>query len=312
MAPVAPLSSTSLQYFIRVVELGSFTAAAQSLGVSQPSLSVAVSKLEKDLGTRLLVRGARGVAATKTGEALLRHAKQVLRAMDHAREEIDSLETEPRGSFTLGCHESLAAYLLPKFMSRFLERYPLIQISLWNGNSRDVEREVILGNIDLGLVVNPQDHPDCVVQPLFTDRVEFVALASLVKSASADELLAERPLLHVPALRQTAFLVDALVQRGLRPRQELKCSSLELVKSLVLDGVGIGILPHRVANHNVPDRKLVSLPFPTYDDSIALVRRFDMHVTHASRELVDALLEHGRQMPPLPKLAQKNEKKKRR
>jgi DNA-binding transcriptional LysR family regulator len=302
---VAPLSSTSLQYFIRVVELGSFTAAAQSLGVSQPSLSVAVSKLEKDLGTRLLVRGARGVAATKTGEALLRHAKQVLRAMEHAREEIDSLETEPKGSFTIGCHESLAAYALPRFMSRFLERFPQIRLSLWNGNSRDVEREVIAGNIDLGLVVNPQDHPDCVVQPLFSDRVEFVALAVLAKNASPDELLAARPLLHVPALRQTAFLVDALAQRGLRPRQELTCSSLELVKSLVLDGVGVGILPHRVANHNVPDKKLVTLPLPTYDDTIALVRRFDMHVTHASRELVDALLDHGRQMAGLPKLATK-------
>lgn len=313
--PDPDLLATPLRYFERVAELGSFTAAARELRVSQPSLSVAVRKLEETLGTALLNRGRQGVTLTRAGEILLERARQADRALEAARDELSALETEPRGRFTLGAHESLAAYFLPGFMARFMERYDKIELALWNGNSRDVERAVVERRVDVGLVVNPERHADLVVHELFADRVGFVVSASLERRAgSARALLARYPLIHVPVLRQTQVLLGALATSGVTPPGQLRCSSMELVKSLALDGVGVGVLPYRVASHGVSAGRLVHLgeAMPVFDDVITLVRRYDLPMTAGARALVDGLREHGASMPPLPELLRPERKRARR
>jgi DNA-binding transcriptional LysR family regulator len=303
------LLAAPLRYFQRVAEAGSFTAAARELRVSQPSLSVAVRKLEESLGATLLHRSRQGVVLTRAGAILLEHARQAERALDAGKEELLALETEPCGSFTLGAHESLAAYLLPGFMARFLERHPKIQLTLQNGNSREIERAVIERRIDVGLVVNPSKHPDCVIVELFEDHVGFVVSAALRRKMrrSARRSVAEVPLICVPVLRQTQFLVGALAKEGIEPPSQLTCSSMELVKSLVLDGVGIGILPFRVAGHGVSAGRLVGLgeDLPIFEDVITLVRRWDLPMTAGARVLVDGLREHGRAMPSIAEVLRK-------
>lgn len=303
MIPKASLPGPELAYFLRAAEIGSLTKAAESLGIRQPSLTAAIQRLERSLGTTLFVRGRRGVVLTSTGRVLREHAAQALRTLALAQEEIHGLEEGPRGSFTLGIHESLAAYLLPGFMARFVEKHPHVHLGLWNGNSREVQAAVVERRIDVGIVVNPRPHPECVVRPLFGDRVHFVIGAALARRVrpALPRAIVELPLVHVPALRQTQFLIAALAKRGLQPRRELPCSSLELVKSLVLDGVGVGILPWRVATHGVARGRIVvtARELPHYDDAITLVRRYDMHVTKTGRMLLDALEEHGKAMPAL-------------
>lgn len=302
---MSDLLATPLRYFERVAELGSITAAARELGVSQPSLSVAIRKLEESLGVSLLHRSRQGVSLTRAGEILLEHSRHAGRTLTAAKDEMRALATEPRGHFTVGAHESLAAYLLPGFMARFLHRFPQIELALWNGNSREVERAVIERRIDLGIVVNPERHPDCVIHALFDDRVGFVVSASLLRKARTGvELLRRMPLIHVPALKQTQYLLGALAAGGIVPPSQLSCSSMELVKSLVLDGVGVGILPYRVASHGVHAGRLARLEgaLPVFDDVITLVRRYDMPMTAGARALLDALREHGDGMPPLPGL----------
>lgn len=297
------LLATPVRYFERVAELGSITAAARELGVSQPSLSVALRKLEESLGVSLLHRSRQGVTLTRAGQILLEHARHADRTLTAATDEMRALATEPRGRFTVGAHESLAAYLLPRFMARFLVRFPEIELALWNGNSREVERAVIERRIDLGVVVNPERHPDSVVQPLFADRVGFVVSASrLRKAPGGAELLRQMPLIHVPALKQTQYLLGALAAEGITPPSQLSCSSMELVKNLVLDGVGVGILPYRVASHGVSAGRLAHLgeALPVFDDVITLVRRYDLPMTAGARALLDALREHGDGMPALP------------
>jgi len=301
--PDPDLLSAPLRYFAEVADRGSFTAAARALHISQPSLSVAVKKLEEALGATLLHRSRQGVSLTRAGEILLEHVRQADRTLEAAKEELLALDTEPRGAFTLGAHESLAAYLLPGFMARFLERFPKIALSLQNGNSRDLERAVVERRLDVGLIVNPSRHDDTVVVDLFRDRVGFVVSASLLRKhrrASPAEVLASVPLLHVPELAQTQYLLGALKRDGVTPPSQLTCSSMELVKSLVLDGVGVGVLPYRVASHGVAKKRLLQLDaLPVFDDVITLVRRFDLPMTAGARALVDELRAHGGRMPPL-------------
>ncbi len=298
------LLDPGLVYFVEVASHGSFSAAAEALRVSQPSVSVAVKKLEERLDTQLFHRHARGVKLTPAGERLLSRAREAGRALDAARDEIDSLQTEPRGSFVLGCHESLGTYVLPGFMGRFLERYPDIQIALHNANSKNIEDAIVERTVDLGLVVNPARHPDCVVRDLFADRVTFVVAEALMKQRKKPlSVLIERPLFFVPALRQTQVLLAELASREIPVGRTVACSSMELVKSLVLDGAGVGVLPYRVAAHGVAEGKLrpLSRKLPGFDDQITLVWRADAPMTAGLRTVLDALLAHGKKMPKLPR-----------
>lgn len=291
------LVPASLRYFVAVAEHGGLTAGARALGMSQPALTAAMKELERALDTTLFVRTSRGVTLTRSGETLLVHARGILRAAGEVKSAIDDLEHEPRGRFVLGCHESLGAYFLPGFLPRFFEAHPAIEVALWNGNSKNVLEAVVDRRIDVGIVVNPSPHPDCVIVPLFSDRVGLIASAAL-RAKRADEplrLLDEMPLVYVPVLSQVQWILSRLPETT-TPRRHLTCSSMELVKSLVIDGAGVGILPRRVAGHGVPAGTLVDLSdaAPGFDDAIALVRRVDLHETRAARLFLDALKTHGK------------------
>lgn len=286
-----PLLPSPLRYFLAIAEHGSFTGAARALRMGQPALTAAIHTLEKELGTTLFLRTSRGATLTATGSELVIHARGLSQRASELRHAISDLEGTPKGRFVIGCHESLGAYFLPGFARRFLPEHPAIEISLWNGNSRDVMGAVVSRVVDLGIVVNPEPNPDCVIIPLFSDRVELLALASLVKKGDVD---ASYPLLYVPVLRQTQWILERL-PAALKERRHLACSSMELVKSLVADGAGIGILPRRVASHGLPNGRLKPLAHaPGFDDRIALVRRADLHETRAARLVIDALKAQGK------------------
>ena len=110
------------------------------------------------------------------------------------------------------------------------------------------------------------------------------------------------PLIYVPELQQVQYILAGLVQERHMVTRRLECSSLELVKNLVLDGVGIGVLPYRVATHGVAAGRLelVSALLPHFDDTIALLRRYDVHQTNALRLLLDGLHQHGQNMSEIP------------
>src|SRR3982751_5360040 len=166
-----------LRYFQAVGGGGSLSAAARVLCVSQPGLTAVVKQLEESFGTRLLVRLRTGVSLTSTGEEFLRFANASLSRLDEVEHRIKGLECDDVGSFVIGCHESLGAYFLPQWMTRFLEANPRIQLSLSNAPSRTILEATVERSVHFGLVVNPDPHPDLVQIKLFRDAVDLFVLA---------------------------------------------------------------------------------------------------------------------------------------
>jgi DNA-binding transcriptional LysR family regulator len=289
---VRDLDSASLAALLAVIDSGSFTEAARTLHISQPAVSLAIKRLEERLGTALLVRTRKRVAPSRPGELLAAGARLAFEALGNAVAQIADEDAEPSGRILLGCHESLAAYALPRFMARFLRDYPKVELTLWNGRSQEVERELTAGRIELALIVNPRQHPDLVIVPVFEDSVELFHCLPARR-----DLLAEVPLIYVPELTQSQEILAQLQKRGVATSRFLTCSSLELVKSLVLDEVGVGLLPRRVAEHGTRKRlRSLSPPLPLYRDRVALVRRYDRPLTAALRIVIDELLAHCRTM----------------
>lgn len=290
-----------LRYFQAIAHHGSLTAAARVLKISQPTLTVAVQNLEERFGTTLLLRSRSGVTLTSSGQELLNHASEIFALMERAQERILGLETEEVGSFIIGCHESLGAYFLPAFMSGFLKLAPRIEVSLTNRSSLEVLEGVVARQIDFGLVVNPSPHPELVMIDLFKDAVDvFVAArhdgtsgARTIEAAHAR--LRAGPLIFAGRVGQSHELIGRMSADSLRSTRMLSCGDLELVKSLALEGIGVGLLPRRVAAYGQPG-KLVRLhpDLPFVPDIISLVYRADMHRTRAAIRLKDALVAHGR------------------
>jgi DNA-binding transcriptional LysR family regulator len=291
------LDASSLAALLAVIDSGSFTVAAQVLGISQPAVSLAIKRLEERIGTALLVRTRKRVAASRPGELLAVGARLAFEALGNAVAQIADERAEPSGRVVLGCHESLAAYTLPVFMAKFLPEYPKVELKLWNGRSQEVERELSDGRIDLGLIVNPHAHPDRVIVPLFDDSVELFHCIPPRRTTDPVELIETMPLIYVPELTQSQQILLHLDKRKISAARQLSCSSLELVKSLVLDEVGVGILPRRVAEHGTRKQlRSLSPPMPHYRDKIALVRRYDIPPTAAIRVVIEKLSAHCKAM----------------
>ncbi len=288
-----------LRYFQRIAECGSMTAAAKALKVSQPTLTVAVKNLEERLGTTLLLRSRSGVQLTSTGQELLNHAAEIFALVERAEDRIKGLESDEVGSFVVGCHESLGAYFLPTFMREFLKVAPKVEISLWNHTSAAVNDAVLGRTVEFGLVVNPRPHPELVIVELFRDAVDvFVAAPENGARPTVDEARARLragPLIFAGRVDQCRELIDLLAADSLLPTRMLSCGDLELVKSLALAGIGVALLPRRVAAYGQEGRLMRLHPeLPVIPDVIALVYRSDVHRTRAAMRLKDALVAYGR------------------
>lgn len=305
-----------LRYFREIARLGSMTAAARVLKVSQPTLSVAVRQLEESFKATLLMRHRGGVSLTAAGAELLRHADELFALLDRAAAAVTGLERDLIGAFVLGCHESLGAYFLPRLLPGFLRDAPRIELDLHNASSADVLRAVVDHEVHFGLVVNPAPHPDLVLVRLFRDAVDlFVAAAPGAPApagpalygpdgawtrdlAAAAARLREGPLIFAGRVHQCGWLIDQLTERGLVPGRPLSCGDFELVKTLALAGVGVAILPRRIAayGHEGALRRLHA-DLPSFPDDIHLVYRADLPKTRAAMFLKDAIVRCGQQMP---------------
>src|SRR5688572_4839171 len=221
------LDAPSLAALVAVIETGSFTEAAKQLHVSQPAVSLAIKRLEDRVGTALLVRTRKRVVASRQGELLAAGARLAFESLDSALAQIANEDAEPSGRVVLGVHESLAAYSLPVFMARFLREYPKVELTLWNGRSQEVERELTAGRVDLALIVNPGRHPDLVIVPVFEDSVELFHCLPSRRASDPATLLASVPLIFVPSLMQSQDILVQLPKRRITVTRLLPCSSLE-------------------------------------------------------------------------------------
>jgi molybdate transport repressor ModE-like protein len=294
-----------LKYLVAIADAGSMTGAARTLGVTQPSVTMSLQKLEEELGTKLVVRARQGAFLTRTGEELLHHAKEVFALLSQAEQRIAGLEQGEVGAFVVGCHESLGAYFLPGFLNQFLAAAPGIEVTLWNGSSASVEDAVVERRIDLGLAVNPRPHPSLTIVRLFEDAMDLFVEASIspiatssdnaTSFARAADILRHGPLIFAARIGQCQTLLDLLANAYMLPGRMLSCGDLELVKSLAIAGVGVAMLPRRVAAYG-QEGKLVRLhpEMPFIPDVISLIYRADMHRTKAAMRLKDALVAYGK------------------
>jgi DNA-binding transcriptional LysR family regulator len=293
------------RYFRVIAEAGNLTAAAKQLGVAQSTLTGVVKKLEEHLESKLLLRNARGVTVTPTGRALATSAGEILAMVDKTEQRIRGLERDDVGHFVIGCHESLGAYFLPAFMRGFLQTSAGIEIGVWNGTSADVREAVLARRVHFGLIVNPLPHDELVMVEAFRDTVAIVARGDGLAGAGSRKQIEARlraaPLVYAARVDQCRQIVDELSGLDLLPSRLITTGDLELTKSLVLAGVGAGILPCRVADYgHEGELVLLHASLPQIPDRVLMCFRADAHRTAAWRRTKLALMSHAEHIAPIP------------
>lgn len=259
-----------LKYFQEVAQVKNFSRAAERLGVGQPALSLAMQRLERSIQSKLFLRRRGGLQLTSAGNQLLQQAEQLLKTWENIVTHAQRSETERKGIFRLGCHVSVAGYSLPKVLSRIYRQAPGIQFQLEHGLSRVMVEQVISGDLDFAIAVNPIRHPDLVITSLAKDEVCFWKM----ETAPLELLICD------PHLSQSQHLMKKLGKKAIFSKA-LHSSSLEVVRALALEGLGTAILPTRVAKQGGDELKRCK-DFPTYVDEICFVYRKDLFRSAAS------------------------------
>jgi len=270
-------SFRDIEYFIECGACSTFTQAAAKLGIAQPSLTLAIQRLEGELGISLFLRSKNGIRLTKTGERALLAARRSQESFMAIKKMALNEQEEWVGSFTIGAHVSVAHYSFANFLPELMAKYPGIEISLHHGLSRSITDDVVSFRCDFGIVVNPIRHPDLVIQTLFYDEVAYWVSEKL---KNPDILLMDPELLQVQSL---------LKKEKSKFRRHITSSSLEVLRSLAQAGCGVAILPTRVAQE--AKLKKWSKTAPVFRDQICLVYRYDYQNTRAAKMVASEILK---------------------
>ena len=281
-------SSNELIYFVELANTLNFSRASERIGISQPSLSTAIKRLEHSIGTELFIRSKNGVTLTQAGKRLLSHSKQLLQLWNTVKSESLASHHEVQGCVLLGCHPSVALYSLRKFLPYLFSNYPKLEIQLKHDLSRKILESVINLSIDIGIIVNPVKHPDLIIHKLYDDKVALWHSASS-KNANQNIHSGDAVIICDPELMQTQSLLKQIHTDGVKYRRIITTSSLEVIASLTAYGGGIGILPTSVALSAYPT-KLKPLPkTPTYHDEICLAYRHENRNIKAVQTIISAI-----------------------
>lgn len=282
------LSLTQLRYFIEIANTLNLSRSAEKLGISQPSLSVAIKKLETALGARVFIRQKRGVHLTQAGKQLLAHSKQLLQYWEGTKAKVLASHNEIQGSFILGCHPSLGLHYLANFLPDLLIKHPRLEIQIQHDISRRITEKVINLSVDLGVVVNPIKHPDLILHKLGDDKV---TLWQSSKNKNENQMIHSEKVVFIcdPELGQTQWLLKNLNKKGIHTRRILSCSNLELIANLTIKGAGIGILPSSVVNSYMPTMLKTIPQMPSFHDEIYLIYRHENRELKALQTIIKAI-----------------------
>lgn len=293
------LSLQQLRCFCVALELGSFTAAAEALGVSQPAVAEQVRKLEALLGADLFVRAGRGVVATEAGRAFAEHAVRSLRAVEDATSSVGDRVALRTGTVAVGVFGEPSAWRLDELVAAFLARHPGVAVRLVGRNSSTIADAVRRGALEAGVVVLPIDDAQLDVRPIARDEVLYVSASpERTRRPATIERLAKTPLVFYdaesaerdPIRRQ---LADRAQAQGLQLRPRVEVEMKDMALRLVAAGVGDTYLPRaytRAAYY--PDGLHTASFSPALHDTFAIVTRPGARLTPGVRELLGAVEAH--------------------
>ena len=279
-----------LHYFLRIAETSSFTAAAASLRVTQPTLSHQIRQLEQEIGKPLFDRMGRGVRLTEPGRILREHARRAIAEIQSGLRAVAELDGLVRGTLSVGVFRTYSSSPLPDVLAKFSRLHPGVEVTMKQLSLRDIERELVEGGIHMGIGYLPISSERLVVEPLFAVPLALVAnrahpLAGRRKVTVRD--LHEQPLVLLGRDFPLRQLIDRrLAHHGVTPRIVMEMNANDAVLSTVRAGALATIITARELRDSA---NLRSIPIddPQLTRTAAILWSRDAYRPAAARALAE-------------------------
>ena len=251
-----------LRAFIAIAELGTFTAGAVRVHVTQAAISMQIRQLENELGAKLFIRAPRRVMLTEAGEQFLQRARQILRDHDAAVDEIAELAGAERGRLRIGTASAMVTTdILPKLLKEVRKQHARAEITVASGTSEALVQQILAGELDVAFVSLPVEARGINTQRLSQDQL--VAIASprhrLAKqrTISAYTLAGEKLILGERGGNTRRLIDQFFAQQGVTLQVSMELSRQAAIRRMVEEDMGVGIVPLHSVSEAVEKGRLV-------------------------------------------------------
>ena len=251
-----------LRAFIAIAELGTFTAGALRVHVTQAAISMQIRQLENELGARLFIRAPRRVMLTEAGEQLMQRARQILRDHDAAIDEIAELAGAKRGRLRIGSASArVTTDVLPTLLKEVRKQHSGAEIPVASGTSEALVQQILAGELDIAFVSLPVEARGIHTERLSQDQL--VAIASprhklaRQRTISAYTLAGEKLILGERGGNTRRLIDQFFAQAGVALNVSMELSRQAAIRRMVEEDMGVGIVPLHTVGEAVDKGRLV-------------------------------------------------------
>jgi DNA-binding transcriptional LysR family regulator len=295
------MTEDQLLAFLSVARHRSLSRAASELELGQPTISDRLRSLERELGATLVKRQGRGVTLTPEGEAFLSYAQRTLDVLKQGRETVRAAHTGSGGRVSIAVTVTAGAYLFAPALVAFQREHPDIDVLVRSAHSWESPGLLLDDVVQLALISGPIVHPQ--IETVQTFRSKLICVAGADRSGAArpsgavnrSDLAASRLLVSYWGPAYQSFLEDVKASAIDGGKQWMEISPVELVKGLLIAGVGVSIIPEISARLELKAGTLIELPLRDAtppDWQITLIRRSHRPPPRAAAALAASLTKH--------------------
>lgn len=278
-----------LEYFQMASRLKNITRAAQRLKVSQPNITVAIKKLESELGVQLFDRSQKQLTLTPEGKVFLKRIELAMRNIDDAILEVNDYKQLQKGTIKIGIPPMMGAYLFPKVFSGFRRLHPNLNVLLYEEGSLSIREKLERDELDFGIIIVPESAPNLNVLKMSRSQL-MVCVAqksSLAKKAEIrpNDIAASDLIMLKEGSYLREIVQSKLSALKISPRTVLESGQIVTIKGLVAHKVGIAFLLDFICEDSAG---IKAIPFyePIYVD-IALAWKKERYVSKAAQAFID-------------------------
>ena len=282
-----------LQVFLSVAKHLNYTRAAEEVNLSQPSVSVRMRQLERDLGSKLFEQLGKKVALTEAGELLIPYATRVIAILEDVRHAVGELNGLERGSLRIGASTTPGMYLVPQTIAHFKQRYPRVEVHLAVKDTRQIEEGVIQNEFDFGFVGGHLAGDEVDVIPWLTDQIVLVTTPkhrlAQKKLVKPQELQKENFIIREPGSATRAAILTHLQKRDVEMNTIMEMENPESVKKAVQSGLGIAFISKFAVETELKAKTLVNVHVRGLDiqRELKIVFRKDKHLSRAAQAFIE-------------------------
>jgi len=284
-----------LEALVAVARARSFSRAAEQLARTQPALSIAVKKLEEEVGALLFDRSQKEVTLTEAGRILFDYAQKILNLRREAIGTIEELRQLHTGRVTIGANESTSLYVLPRIILAFRQRYPTIKIEVYRSFSERLPHEIKERNLDFGIVSFDPNDGELASFPILED--ELVLILPPEHPLAARERITLKDLGGEPFIAHNVRSParERVIQAFRRARVPLniaiELTSIETIKEFVKMGLGLAFVPRMCIQEELAQGKLATVPIHGFRHRrvLRVIYLRDKVHSHAAQKFLEVL-----------------------